>query len=158
MSSLLAAHDDAVLKAAAFGRQAHYNDAIKTLADAEAAIADARTLRDRLANTVDVTTIDAWLDRNAAYDTALKRLYRALRDVGGRVTNEVRDAIAAEKAAKDRLPPDTRGLVLIMSDIGRGGMSDAVIAIEDAKGRLAEALHPPDEVSPGGSPAPSPAP
>jgi hypothetical protein len=158
MSSLLAAHDDAVLKAAAFGRQAHYNDAVKTLADAEAAIADARSLRDRLANTVDVTTIDAWLDRNAAYDTALKRLYRALRDVGGRVTNEVRDAIAAEKAAKDRLPPDTRGLVLIMSDIGRGGMSDAVIAIEDAKGRLAEALHPPDEVSPGGSPAPSPAP
>lgn len=158
MSNLLAEHDTAVLKAAALGRQARYNDAIKALAEAEAAIADARTLRNRLANTVDVTTIDAWLDRNAAYDVALKRLYRALRDVGGHVTNEVRDAIAAEKAALARLPPDTRGLVVIMSDIGRGGMNDAVIAIEEAKGRLAEALQPPVDASPGGSPAVSPAP
>ncbi len=153
MSGLLAAHDDAVLTAAALGRQARYDGAIKALVGAEAAIADAQTLRDRLAATVDVSTIDAWLGRNADYDVALKRLYRALRDVGGRVTNDVRDAIAAEKAAKNRLPPDTRGLVLIMSDIGRGGMNDAVIAIEEAKGRLTEALQPPD-ASPGDSPAP----
>jgi hypothetical protein len=158
MSNLLAEHDDAVLKAAALGRRARYNDAIKALAEAEAAIADARTLRNELANTVDVSTIDAWLDRNAAYDVALQRLYRALRDVGGRVTNAVRDAISAEKAAKNQLPPDTRGLVLIMSDIGRGGMNDAVIAIEEAKGRLAEALQPPVDTPPDGSPAASPAP
>ena len=158
MSNLLAEHDDAVLKAAALGRQARYNDAIQVLAEAEAAIADARTLRNQLANTVDVSTIDAWLDRNATYDVALTRLYRALRDVGGRVTNAVRNAIAAEKAAKNQLPPDTRGLVLIMSDIGRGGMNDAVIAIEEAKGRLAEALHPPVDTPPEGSPAASPAP
>jgi hypothetical protein len=144
MSELLAAHDAAVLDAAALGRRAKYANAIKALRPATAALDDARELRDRLANTVDVSTLDQWLDRNEAYDVALADLYRALRDVGGRVTKDVRDAIAAEKAAKDRLPPDNRGLILIMSDIARGGMNGAVIAIEETKGRLGEALEEPE--------------
>lgn len=144
MSELLAAHDAAVLDAAALGRRAKYADAIKALRPATAALDDAGELRDRLANTVDVSTLDQWLDRNEAYDVALAELYRALRDVGGRVTKDVRDAIAAEKAAKDRLPPDNRGLILIMSDIARGGMNGAVIAIEETKGRLGEALEEPE--------------
>jgi hypothetical protein len=65
-----------------------------------------------------------------------------LRDVGGRVTGSVREAVAAEEAARARLPPDARGMVLIMADIGRGGMNGAVIAIEEARGRLADALEP----------------
>ena len=48
--------------------------------------------------------------------------------------------MTAERKAQDRLPPDTRGLVLIMAEIGRGGMNGAVIAIEQARGQLAEAL------------------
>ena len=91
---------------------------------------------------VDVTVLDEWLDRNEAYDVALRGLYVALEDVGGRVTDDVRDAIAAEKAAKERLPPDSRGLILIMAEIGRGGMNGAVIAIEETKGRLAATLEP----------------
>ena len=55
-------------------------------------------------------------------------LYTAIPKAKGKVTNEVRDAIGGEKAAKDRLPPDTRGLVVIMSEIGQGGMNGAVIA------------------------------
>jgi hypothetical protein len=148
MSELLAAHDEAVLAAAALGRQGKYDEAIATLGGADTAIADARALRDRLARTVDVTTLDAWLDRNAAYDTALRGLYRALRDVGGRVTQDVRDAVKAERAAKERLPPDSRAMVLIMADIGRGGMNEAVIGIEEARGRLAEALEPASAASP----------
>jgi hypothetical protein len=140
LSARLADHDTAVLKAAGQGRDADYDNAVETLDDAEAAITEARTLRNRLAATVDVTVLDQWLDRNAAYDTALRDLYLALRDVGGRVTDKVRDAIAAEKAAKARLPPDARGLIVIMSEIGRGGMNSAVITIEEARGRLAEAL------------------
>jgi hypothetical protein len=140
LSAQLAAHDEAVLAAAALGRDAKYDDAAAKLDDAEAAIADARRSRDQLAKTVDVTTLDAWLDRNAAYDKALRDLYLALRDVGGRVTTKVRNAIDAEQQAKERLPPDARGLVLIMSEIGRGGMNRAVIAIEEARGRLADDL------------------
>jgi hypothetical protein len=142
MAGLLAAHDEAVLAAARLGREARYSRAIRALEGATAAIDDARRLRNVLANTVDVSTLDEWLDRNADYDAALSELYRALRDVGGRVTNDVRDAIAAEKAAKERLPGNASGLVLIMSDIGRGGMNGAVIAIEEARGRIADALEP----------------
>ena len=48
-------------------------------------------MRDILANTVDVTVLDEWLERNAAYDMALRDLYAALDGVGGRVTDDVRD-------------------------------------------------------------------
>jgi hypothetical protein len=150
-------HDQAVLKAAEQGRNAKYKAAAATLDDADAAIADARTLRDRLAATVDVSTLDQWLDRNADYDTALRALYLALKDVGGRVTDTVRDAVAAERAAKDRLPPDRRGMIVIMAEIGRGGMSIAVIAIEEARGRLTDALAvpSPSPLPDGASPEPT---
>ena len=48
----------------------------------------------------------------------------------------------AEREAKDRLPPDSRGLIIIMADIGRGGMNGAVITIEEARGALAAAAEP----------------
>lgn len=152
LSSLLAAHDQAVLDAAELGRDADYAAAIATLDAADTAITDSRRLRDVLASTVDVTVLDQWLDRNAGYDVALRGLYQALDDVGGRVTKAVRDAIDAEKAAKERLPADSRGLILIMAEIGRGGMNGAVIAIEEARGRLSDALEPP--TSPSSSPTP----
>ena len=106
---------------------------------ADQAITDARTLRDTLARSVDVAVLDEWLDRNAAYDVALRDLYAALDGVGGRVTDDVRDGHRCRAAAKERLPADSRGLILIMSEIGRGGMNAAVIAIEEARGALAEA-------------------
>jgi hypothetical protein len=140
LSQLLATHDETVLKAAAQGRAARYAEALEILDDADATIGDARNLRDRLSATVDVTTLDDWLDRSADYDTALRELYDALRRSDGRVTTAVRRAMTAERTARDRLPPDTRGLVVIMADIGRGGMNGAVIAIEQARGQLADAL------------------
>ncbi len=150
LSEQLTAHDQAVLAAAEQGRDAHYDDAMDTLDGADDAITAARALRDKLAATVDVTVLDQWLDRNAAYDVALRGLYAALRDVGGKVTKDVRDAIDAERKAKDRLPPDSRGLIVIMSEIGRGGMNSAVIAIEETRGRLTDALAVP------ATPTPSP--
>ena len=56
------------------------------------------------------------------------------------MTDRVRDAFAAEQAARAQLPSDTRGLVVIMSDIARGGLNQAVIAIEEARGALSAAL------------------
>jgi hypothetical protein len=140
MSTLLANHDETALKAAAQGRRANYAEALTILDDADAIIADARRLRDQLAATVDVATLDDWLDRSADYDKALRELYAALRKSDGRVNAAVRGAITAERKARDRLPADTRGLVVIMSDIGRGGMNGAVIAIEQARGEMADAL------------------
>jgi hypothetical protein len=148
LSGLLAAHDEAVLAAAAQGRDAEYAQALTILDDADTAITDARLLRTQLARTVDVTTLDEWLDRSARYDAALRDLYAALVDSDGRITRAVRAAMTAEGKAKDRLPPDTRGLVLIMAEIGRGGMNGAVVAIEQARGQLSEALAEPSP-SPG---------
>jgi hypothetical protein len=140
LSSLLEAHDEAVLAAASRGRIASYEAALKELDAAEAAIADARLLRDQLARSLDVTTLDGWLDRNAAYDAALRALYAALIESDGTVTPAVREAAQGETDAKARLPGDSRGLILIMSEIGRGGMNGAVVAIEQTRGRLADAL------------------
>jgi len=162
MSGLLASHDDLVGQAAELGRAAEYDEAMALLDQADATIAQARELRNQLANTVDVTVLDQWLDRNADYDAALRALYREISKVGSRVTDAVRKAIAAERGAKDRLPPDTRGLVVIMAEIGRGGMNGAVIAIEEARGKLISAIAAsspaPDEpganAEPGASSAP----
>jgi hypothetical protein len=149
MSALLAAHDAAVAAAAEAGRDADYDAALGKLDEADAAIAEARTMRDRLAATVDVTTLDEWLDRSGDYDAALRKLYVAVQRADGRVTNAVRSAMREEARAKARLPPDTRSLVLIMSDIGQGGMNDAAAAIRTAGDDLREALAP-------ASPAPAP--
>ncbi|MGZ9160653.1 MAG: hypothetical protein ACXW4T_05755 [Candidatus Limnocylindrales bacterium] len=143
VSTLLADHDAAVVEAAAHGRDAEYDAALASLDGADAAITAARTIRNQLAATVDVTTLDAWLDRSSDYDTALRNLYVAVRAAGGRVTAAVRRAMAAEAAAKTRLPPDTRSLVLIMAEIGRGGMNASAIAIEQARQDIVEALAPP---------------
>jgi hypothetical protein len=143
MSGLLAAHDEAVVDAAAQGRRGAYDQALVHLDDADTAIADARRLRDRLAATVDVTTLDEWLERSADYDGALRALYVAVEDANGQVTNDVRAAMQKEEAAKARLPPDTRALVLIMSEIGQGGLNAAAIEIDQARSDLDEALAPP---------------
>ena len=106
-------------------------------------------IRDRLAATIDVGTLDEWLARNVAYDDALRGLWDALRRSKGRVTDAVRDAAAAESVARELLPPDARALVVILGDVARGGLNQAVIAIEEARGRLLEA-----GVRVGGPPAP----
>ena len=140
LAALLERHDEIVAEAATDGRAERYAAALATLAQAEAVLADARVLRNGLANTVEVTTLDEWLSRNETYDAALRDLYEALEASDGGVTDAVRAAVAAEQRARSRLPPDTRGLVIIMADIGRGGLNEIVIAIEQARGRLDAAM------------------
>jgi hypothetical protein len=140
MSGLLAEHDQLVAQAADRGVHARYADAITLLDAAGARIAAARTQRNQLVATVDVTVLDEWLTRNENYDTALRNLYQDIATVGTTVTPEIKAAIKAEADARARLPADTRGLVIIMADIGRGGMNGAVIAIEEARAKLTDAL------------------
>ena len=110
-----------------------------------------------------MTVLDQWLDRNADYDKALRALYKIDAKIGSRITDAFRKAKAAaeaaEAAARARLPPDPRGLVVIMAEIGRGGMNGAVIAIEEARGKLIDAIaasNPPSaEPGSAGEPGPS---
>ena len=137
---LLVEHDQTSAAAAAAGRAGKYTAALDTLKESDDQIASARVLRDALAPSVDVSTLTQWLDLNAAYDKALRTLYQSLIDSKGQVTAKVRDAIAAEKAARAALPADTKGLVVILAEIGRGGLNQAVITIEVARGDLEAAV------------------
>lgn len=142
LSDRLAEHDRLVAKAAEQGRDAKYKAAIKTLAQGSDALAEGRGFRDGLVATVDVSTLDRWLERNETYDGALSDLYDALDSVGGKVTSKVRKAIAAEEEAREQLPPNSRGMIVIMADIAQGGLNSAVVAIEEAKSGLGDALEP----------------
>ena len=145
----LLAHDRIAATAIQSGGAGNYAQAIARIDKAAAELAAARVIRDRLAATIDVGTLDEWLARNVAYDDALRGLWDALRRSRGRVTDAVRDAAAGERAARELLPPDARALVVILGDVARGGLNQAVIAIEEARGRLLEA-----GVRVGGPPAP----
>ncbi|HEY8819664.1 MAG TPA: hypothetical protein VIM25_12700 [Candidatus Limnocylindrales bacterium] len=157
MSVALAEHDRLVAQAADRGVHAKYAAALKLLDQASTQLALAHGVRDQLVNTVDVSVLDEWLKRNADYDVALRNLYVAISKVGKTVTAATRAAVKAEAAARARLPPDTRGLVIIMADIGRGGMTGAVIAIEDARAKLSAAIDAATP-TPSGQPAASDAP
>jgi len=135
----LLAHDRIAAAAIEAGGAGTYPLAISRIDKAAAELAVAAEIRDRLAATVDVSTLDDWLDRNEAYDDALRDLWATLRRSGGRVTDAVRDALARESAARELLPPDARALVVILGDVARGGLNQAVIAIEEARGQLLDA-------------------
>lgn len=139
---LLDLQDTEAAAAAREGSAARYAAALTHIDKADAAIDEAKTLRDRLRNAADVQTLDRWLERNETWNLALRELYRGLEASGGKVTDEVRAAFTKERAAFARLPSDTKPLVIIMSDVAQGGLNQAVIAIEEARGSLEEALTP----------------
>jgi hypothetical protein len=138
--TLLTAHDTTVANAAAQGRGGSYGAALTILGAAVGDLDAASTLRDQLTSTTDVSILDQWLERNRTYDAALTTLYTTLRDAKGKITDAVKAAYRAEATARTQLPPDTRGLVVIIGDIARGGLNQAVIAIEQARGRIDLAL------------------
>ena len=136
----LAAHDGIAGEAVRLGAAGKYAAAIKTLAGAKAELASARKVRDQLATRIETSTLDTWIDRNATYDTTVGDLWAAVLASPTKVTAAIRAAAGRERAAKSQLPEDTRALVVILGDVARGGLNQAVIAIEDARGRLLDAL------------------
>jgi hypothetical protein len=151
LTGLLTDHDAIAGKAAASGRAGKYAAAMKTLKQAEAKLDQAKAMRDILANTIDVATLTQWIDRNAEYDAALDHLYRATIASKGRITNDLKEAAIEERRAHDLLPANTSGLVIILAEIGRGGLNQAVIGIEQARARLQSAV---DDLTPAASPGP----
>ena len=133
-------HESTVAEAAAEGRAAKYPDALATLAHASALLDQADELRTELLTASDQTTLDEWLARHRRYDAALTALYVALQASGGLVTKDVEVAYHEENVARAELPVDSRALIVIVADIARGGLNQAVIAIEDARGRINTAL------------------
>jgi hypothetical protein len=140
LTALLEGHDKMILEGIEAGVRGEWTAALARIDTATAFLAEAEGLRDELQNTVDVTTLDEWLRRNRDYDVALRALYVVSARSPTRVTPEIRAALAAEKAARNALPRDTANLGIILAEIARGGLNQAVIGIEEARARLAEAL------------------
>jgi hypothetical protein len=155
LAALLVLHDKQTAAAAKLGSEGRYRAALAALDPSDATIAESRGIRDRISATTDVATLTEWLDRNADYDAALRRLYAALLRSDGRRTPDVDRAIAAERQARSGLPGDSSGMVVIMSDLAQGGLNQAVIAIEEARGSLADALETQRRLRDGAGPAPS---
>jgi hypothetical protein len=154
LTTYLAAHDRIAGRAVQLGAAGRYADAIRTLARATAELAAARIVRDQLATRIDTSTLDTWIDRNATYDTAATDLWAAIVASPTRVTPAARAAAAREEAARALLPTNTSALVVILGDVAQGGLNQAVIAIEDARGRLLDALAAAAaQASPAASPA-----
>lgn len=140
LTALIAKHDTTVLQAAAKGVAAEYKEAIPILDEALLIVADVKTLRTRLIPSTEQTVLDEWIDRDAAYDNAVKLLYAALVKSKGVQTLAVVAARREERAAFALLPPDRRTIVVIVAEVARGGLTQAVLAIEEANGRIDDAL------------------
>jgi len=144
-------HDRIAGQAIRLGGAGSYRSAIARIDRADQELVAATKVRDVLAASVDVGTLDEWIARNRAYDAAVRGLWDALRRSGGRVTDTVRSAATAESRARRQLPADAQALVVILGDVARGGLNQAVITIEEARGTLLAAL-----AAAGPVPAPSP--
>ena len=139
LTALINEHDETVVNAIQHGLNSQFKDAVATIDDAFEVMASIKDLRARLVAAED-TILDEWIERTGAYDLALQHLYAALVKSKGRVTVEVQSARREERDAFDRLPPDRRTILVIISEVTRNGLTQAVIAIDEAHGRLDEAL------------------
>lgn len=143
LTTSLSEHDTQAAAAARLGRGFKYKEALVVLDKADAALAKSGELRDRLANTTDVAILSRWIDRNAAFDTAVRKIWTLLVKSKGKITKANRKAVEAAfaeyRTAQAALPPDSRALIVIMADVARGGLNEAVIGIEEARGRLSAA-------------------
>jgi cell division protein FtsB len=155
LTGLITQHDGIVLDATELGRNSRFKNAVTTLDEALLVIVTIEELRGRLIATTEETVLDEWIDRTRTWDLALRNLYDALRKSKGKVTLEVQSARREEQLAYDNLPPDRRTILVIISEVTRGGLTLAVIAIEDAHGRLDEALLAVADASGSAAPAPT---
>ncbi|HET9851660.1 MAG TPA: hypothetical protein VFP56_04030 [Candidatus Limnocylindrales bacterium] len=139
LTALITAHDTTVVNGIQHGLNSEFKNAVETIDEALAVMKTIDDLRARLV-AADDTVLDEWIRRTKAYDVALQHLYAALVKSKGRVTVVVQSARREERDAYAELPPDRRTILVIISEVTRNGLTQAVIAIDEASGRLDEAL------------------
>jgi hypothetical protein len=137
---LIDEHDQTVLQAAAQGRNHAYRAGATTLDSALDTIAQVQQLRVTLISGGGDTVLDEWIQRTSTFDKALQALYVALDESHGVVTLKVQDKRRDEEAAFAQLPPDRRTIIVIVSEVARGGLTEAILSIEEAHGRIDDAL------------------
>ena len=156
LTAQIARHDQTVLAAAADGRDRRYQRAERILDEALLIVVDIQSRRARLIAGSEGTVLDEWIIRSRNYDRALQNLYAALRACAcpdGPFTVEVQFANRDERLAFEQLPPDRRTIIVIVSEVAAGGLTEAVIAIDDARGLIEGALIEAAASEPSASPA-----
>jgi hypothetical protein len=141
-------HDGLVFRATTAGRQSQWDDALSFLQEAAGVLADATATRDRLAQVVNVDTLDDLLARYRSYDSALVALYAYVRDTGNQTGSDFEALKKDVDDAQAALPADTTVMSLIVSEVGGPTVTDALIAIEQAHGEILAALAAIKELSP----------
>jgi hypothetical protein len=147
----LAQHDSAVLNATAQARNADYSGALNGLAMAKTALDRATTVADD-ADTIglDTSTLRGLIDRNNSYDAALTALYTILDGNGGVMTPDAQQAFDVVQQAQAALPDNGTALTVIVSDIGGQQVTLGMIALDQLRGTIAEAVpEPAASASPG---------
>jgi hypothetical protein len=133
----LAQHDKLVVEATDAARTPDWDTALLRLSDAATSL---RRLEDTSAGLkahgFDVTTLDGWVLRLSDFDGSLVKLYTLLQASNGAMTAEASAALDQVNLAKAALPPDNAGLSVIVSDIGGQRITEALLAIERARGAI----------------------
>jgi hypothetical protein len=133
-------HDADVAAAATLGVQAQYTPAIAKLDAARTILLQIQELRQAFVSSADQTVLDDWITSHGNYDVALRALYRALKASGGK-RNPIVDAdYVQENVARAALPADNRAIVVIVAEVSQAGLTQAIVAIEGARGRIDQAL------------------
>ena len=133
-------HDGLVFRATTAGRHAEWQSALDFLAQAKTPLDDAKQIRDILAATADVETLDDLLGRYRAYDAALNALYTHIRDTGNQQGSDF-DALEREVELRQAaLPADTSAMTVIVADAAGPAVTDALVDIEAAHGDVLDAI------------------
>jgi hypothetical protein len=133
-------HDATVAAAAASGVKADYGTAIDQLGQASTLLAEIAQLRKDIVTTTDQTVLDDWIARHDRLDKALLALYQALKASHGQRNPTVDAAYREVNLAREQLPADNRQIVVIVAEVASSGLTQAVVAIESARGRIDQAL------------------
>lgn len=162
LMSLLQQYDEFVASAAKVGSEGDFEEAVHQLDLAAPVFQELRAFQRELGNRIDVSLLDELLTRTSRLDDALRALYTLLVLTEGEQTPEVEAALADVDAARAALPEDTRAIAVILTEIGQAGPQEAVIRIEQARGRLLDAIgalgSPDASDAPGDEPSDAPLP
>lgn len=136
----LRSFEELTFDATTAGRNARWSRALDLLTQAGAALDDATALRDQLAQSGTVETLDDLLGRERDYHAALVALY-AHKNNGGASSGRRFEALQqAVEQAQAALPNNNNALVVIVFEASGLVLTDGLVAIEEVHGKINEAL------------------
>ncbi len=128
-------HDQVAAAALQLATAGRYQDALAQLASASKAIADAKSIADRLAKVTDVSTLQDWLSRTTVMDDSLGILWQSMIDSNGRITAQVTAALKGVSDAQALLPNNNSVMQVVLYELAGNLIPDG-ISIETARGAL----------------------